>query len=166
MKNRRVHVVFITLLTAAIACAGCIHVATKAGQPPRNATPLEKALVYNDSLAQANRGIATAVINANQTVPPLIPMDAANRILTQQSRIADFDRQLTPLLQDSANLQANAAKIGQLLDEIKAAGNVIIKFDLGIKNAAKQKEVLDAFNNVYNLADAIVTALGTAGVLK
>jgi len=147
--------------------SGCgPKVQTTAGVPTRKATPTETALAYNDSLAQANKSVAQLVINANSTTPPLLSNASANTILTAQSRIADFDRQLTPLLQDTANFQANAAQIGLLLDEIKAAGQGIIQSDLGIADAKTKASVLAAFNKVYDFADLVVSTLHDAGILK
>ena len=164
MRKLLAAVFFTCTLTA---CVGCARVQTTAGVPTRQATPLEQALAYNDSLAQANKAIAQAVINANGTTPPLLSNDQANKILIAQSRIADFDRQLTPLLVSAASVTASAAKISQLLDEIKAAANPLIQGgDLGIKDAKTQQEVLSAFRNVYNFADLIVNVLGQAGLLK
>jgi hypothetical protein len=163
------------LLSMAVAVAlilvlsfcGCVHVASTPGVPARNATPLEKALVYNDSLAQANKAVALTVINANGTTPPLLSQDQANKILIAQSRIADFDRQLTPLLGTAAGVTANASKIELLLDEIKAAANPLIQSgDLGIKDPKTQQEVLAAFKNVYSFADLVVNMLQQAGLLK
>ena len=157
----------IMALVATVWFSGCAHVATTAGVPARNATPLEKALAYNDSLAQANKAVAQTVINANGTTPPLLTTDQANKILIAQSRIADFDRQLTPLLASAASVTANAAKIQLLLDEIKLAANPLIQSgDLGIKDPKTQQAVLAAFKDVYSFADLVVSMLQQAGLLK
>ncbi len=150
-----------------VPIGGCAHVASTPGVPARNATPLEKALAYNDSLAQANKAVAQVVINANGTTPPLLSTDQANKILIAQSRIADFDRQLTPLLGTAGSVTANAGKIELLLDEIKAAANPLIQSgDLGIKDPKTQQEVLAAFKNVYGFADLVANMLQQAGLLK
>jgi hypothetical protein len=163
MKTRREFLAI--LLTCTLAAAGCLHVASTAGVPARNATPIEKALAYNAGLAEANKSIAQAVVNANTQTPPLIDTEYANKILTMQSRVADFDRQLTPLLADSATVQANSAKISQLLDEIKLAANGV-QGDLGIKDAKTQQAVTNAIGQVYQFADLLLTALTAAGLLK
>lgn len=152
---------------ALIPIGGCTHVAATAGVPARNATPVEKALAYNDSLAQANKAVAQLVVNASGTTPPLLSQDQANKILTAQSRIADFDRQLTPLLTATHNVTGNADRIELLLDEIKAAANPLIKSgELGIKDPATQQRVMAAFSNVYSFADLVVNSLKDAGLLK
>jgi hypothetical protein len=159
----------LAVLTAAalFSLGGCAHVATTAGVPARNATPLETALAYNDSLAQANKAVAEAVINANGTTPPLLNEAQTNKILVAQSRIADFDRQLTPLLVSAGTVTANGARIQLLLDEIKMAANPLIQSgDLGIKDPKTQQEVLAAFKNVYSFADLVVSTLQQAGLLK
>lgn len=164
--NGRTRAVSWLALLAILSVAGCTHVQSTAGVPARNATPLEQALAYNDALAQANKSVAQAVINANATVPPLLAPDQANRILATQARIADLDRQLTPLLASTSTVSANAASIQSLLDQIKAAAQGLVQSgDLGIKDAKTQQSVLATFNSVYSFADLAVTTLKGAGLL-
>jgi hypothetical protein len=169
MKTRRqflgVFLMCTTFLAVTAACSGCVHVASTAGVPGRNATPVEKALAYNAGLAEANKTIAGVVIDANTQTPPLVATEYANKILTMQSRVADFDRQLTPLLVDASTVTANAAKISLLLDEIKAAAKGV-QGDLGIKDAKTQAKVSAAIGQVYEFADLALNALVTAGLLK
>lgn len=163
MKTRRE---FLAILLTCTLAAGCApHVASTAGVPARNATPIEKALAYNAGLAEANKTIAGAVVNANAQTPPLITNEYANKILTMQSRVADFDRQLTPLLVDAATVQANSAKISQLLDEIKLAASSV-QGDLGIKDTQTQQTITNAINQVYQFADLALSALIAGGLLK
>lgn len=153
----------VMLATGAGGCAP--HVPTTAGVPARNATPIEKALAYNAGLAEGNKTIAQAVVDANSQTPPLIETEYANKLLVMQSRVADFDRQLTPLLADSATVTANSARIELLLDEIKQAASGV-QGDVGIKNATTQKKISDAIAQVYQFADLALTALTTARLLK
>lgn len=154
------------LLVANLAMTGCTpHVASKAGVPARNATPLEKALAYNAGLADANRTLAGIVRDAASQPSPLIEPEYAGKLLVMQARVADFDRTLTPLLADAGTITANAAKIEQLLDEIKAATQSTQQ-DLGIKNADTQKKVGDAIGQVYQFADLALEALKAGGLLK
>jgi hypothetical protein len=173
-QNRRIFIgaafaaVLLTLgaMALAVQLGGCaVHVASTAGVPARGATPIEKALAYNDGLAQANKTIADAVIKANSQVPPLISTEYANKILTMQSRVADFDRQLTPLLVDAATVKANAAQIEKLLGDIKAAASSV-QADAGIKDSATQAKVSAAIAQVYQFADLALNALVTAGLLQ
>ena len=145
----------------AMSISGCgARVPASANQPGRAGTPIENALAYNASLAEANKTIAQAVIDASNGPAPLIPVESANKILIMQSKVADADRQLTPLLSDVGNLQANAARISELLDEIKgAAGTLVSSGELGIKDAATQKKIAAGISNVYNLADVIINTL-------
>lgn len=164
MKNRKM--ILICSLAIAITSAGCVHVApSTAGVPARNASPLEKALAYNAGLAESNKTIAQAVVNLTSSTPPLIEPEYANKLLVAQSRIADFDRQLTPLLVDAASVKANAAQIQQLLSEIQIAARGIGS-DLGIKDANTQTTVSAAISNVIGMADLVLTSLSTAGMLK
>jgi hypothetical protein len=165
MKMNLVASLALCLCVSVAIPSGCVHVASTAGVPARNATPIEKALAYNAGLAEANKAIAKVVIDANAQTPPLLETEYANKILIMQSRVADFDRQLTPLLADSASVTANGAKIELLLDEIKRAAQGV-QGDLGIKNAATQKKVSDAIAQVYQFADLALQALTAAGLLK
>jgi DNA anti-recombination protein RmuC len=153
------------VLACTVPVAGCVHVASTAGVPARNATPIEKALAYNAGLAEANKTIAQAVINANAQTPPLITAEYANKILSMQARVADLDRQLTPLLASASSVTANAAQIEQLLGQIKAAASGV-QGDLGIKDAATQAKVTGAIGQVYQFADLALSALVAAGLLK
>lgn len=175
MKPKRIEAAIIVCWSIfAAACivlvmsfGGCsARVPASANQPGRAGTPIENALAYNASLAEANKTIAQAVIDASNGAAPLIPVDAANKILIMQSKVADADRQLTPLLSDVGNLQRNAARISSLLDDIKgAAGTLVSTGDLGIKDAGTQKKIAAGISNVYNLADVIINTLVQGGLI-
>ena len=153
-------------ILAVMLTAGCAKVPAHGNAPGRNGTPIENALAYNASLAEANKTIAQVVIDSSNGAAPLIPVDAANKILIMQSRVADADRQLTPLLSDVGNLQKNAARIETLLDDIKgAAGQLVSSGDLGIKDAATQKKIAAGISNVYNLADVIINTLAQGNLI-
>jgi hypothetical protein len=165
MKIRRQFLSCFLACTLAV-CGGCgPHVASKAGVPARSATPVEKALAYNAGLAEANKSIAKLIIDANSQTPPLVDTEYANKIVTMQARVADFDRQLTPLLVDAGTVTANSAKIELLLDEIKRAAQGV-QPDIGIRDAKTQSAVTNAIAKVYQFADLALTALVTAGLLK
>jgi hypothetical protein len=155
-------------LLAVMSAAGCAAKVPAQGKVPgRAGTPIENALAYNASLAEANKTIAQAVIDASNGAAPLIPVEAANKILIMQSKVADADRQLTPLLSDVGNLQRNAARISSLLDDIKgAAGALVSSGELGIKDQNTQKKIAAGITNVYNLADVIINTLVQGGLLS
>ena len=169
MKPRRLEAALIVCwsifaagaIVVLMSFSGCgARVPASANQPGRAGTPIENALAYNASLAEANKAIAQVVIDTSNGATPLIPVDAANKILIMQSKVADADRQLTPLLSDVGNLQLNAARISSLLDDIKgAAGTLVSSGDLGIKDASTQKRIAAGISNVYNLADVIINTL-------
>jgi hypothetical protein len=166
MKNRKQFLGVVLLCTLAIG--GCsARVPSSPTAPGRAGTPIENALAYNASLAQSNQSMAQLVINANNQTPPLIPTTAANTILLVQSRVADLDRQLTPLLASSSSVGASAAQIQQLLGEIQGAANgLVVGGDLGIKDAATQKAVLGAANGVLDFAGKVLVSLQSGGLLK
>jgi hypothetical protein len=166
MKNRKfLGVVLTCALTACFGCAA--HVKGTTAAPGRAGTPLENALAYNATLAQSNLAVAHLVINANNNAPPLIPTDAANTVLMAQSRIADLDRQLTPLLANAGTIGGSSPQIQQLLAEIQSAATPIVNGgDLGIKDANTQKAILTAMNGVLDAAGKVLATLQAGGLLK
>jgi hypothetical protein len=155
-----------TVLTFSLALSSCAaRVASTAGTPARNATPVEKALAYNASLAETNKTIAQIVMDANSQTPPLLTTEITNKVLIVQSRVADFDRQLSPLLVDAATVSANSAKIHTLVNEIKLAASSV-QPDLGIKDAATQKKISDAAGQISSFADLALGALVQGGILQ
>ena len=156
---KKVTTVFVILILA-----GCAARQTPTGKV--KGTPQEQALAYNASIAQANNTLAQAVINATSAASPLIDVATANKILAVQSRVADVDRQLTPLLGDTANLGKNGAQIRQFVDQIQAAANTLITSgDLGIKDQKTQQTVTVALKAIYTGADGIISVLTAAGLL-
>lgn len=154
---------------------GCAaKVPSTATTPGRTGTPIEQALAYNASLADANLSVAQAIIQAQNA--GLISVDDANRVTTTQSLIADGDRQLTSVLQTvglclktgtPATCKTPAGQVQTILARISVAANSLVKGpDLGIKDAATKKTILDSLNSVLTLAQNITGALSSAGVLQ
>jgi hypothetical protein len=166
-------------LTCALVCSmtGCAAYRTDAtGKKTRTATAIEQVMAWNAALADSNLAIAKGVIAANEANEIGVP--ESNRILTAQSKIADADRQLTPLLAkacgpmktDRCNpsvLSNDAAAISGFLDAIRDAATGLVKSgDVGIKNPARKQAVQTAVEDIYSLADRMIDALKTLGVLK
>jgi hypothetical protein len=145
------------LCVSVVSLSSCAaRVPSSPGAPGRAGTPIENALAYNASLAQSNQSMAQLVINANNQTPPLM-----------QSRVADLDRQLTPLLASSSSVGSSGAQIQQLLGEIQGAANGLVAGgDLGIKDAATQKAVLAAANGVLDFSGKVLMTLQAGGLLK
>jgi hypothetical protein len=156
---------FVFLVSSFVVCGCAARVASTPGQPARAASPIEKALAYNASLAESNKAVAMGVINANNQTPPLVPVDVANKILVAQSRIADFDRQLTPLLASAATVSGNSAHIALLLSEIKLAATGL-GTDLGITDTKTQQAISQSIATVVSMADLVLTSLQKGGLLK
>lgn len=174
----------VCILTAALGALALIYgcaakVPATGTTPGRTGTPIEQALAYNASLADANLSVAQAVIQAQGA--GLISVDDANRVTTAQSLIADGDRQLTGVLQTVAMCVKNAgtlpssvqacktpaAQVQRILAQISTAANNLVKGpDLGIKDAATKKTILDSLNSVLTLAGNITQSLSGAGVLQ
>jgi hypothetical protein len=162
-----------SLLGTAALLHGCAaSVPATATVPGRAGTPMENVLAYNASLADANLAVANAVINVQKSGQ--ISVAAANNILTAQSMIADADRQLTALLQQTAvQLKTNpsatldAATINALLGRIRSSASALVSSgDLGIKDTATQKTVVSSMNSIVQFATSITTALNAAGLVK
>lgn len=157
-----------------ISCAA--RVASTPGVPGRQGKTLENVLAWNAALANANLGVANNVIAAQQATPSLISVDAANRVLTAQSMIADGDRQLTFVLQTlgtcetktpgAANCKAGASQINALISQIEASANALIAHDVGISDPATSKAVTTAMSSIFALAQQMIGALSAAGLLQ
>lgn len=166
----------VALLLLAFLFAGCAEMYTKGGNP-RQATAIEQVLTWNAALADANLGIAKGIIAANEAGEIDVP--TSNAILTQQSLIADADRQLTPILAkacspqkqiqacNSAILSGDAAAIENFLAQIRASASTLVKSGTaGIKNPTRKQTVDQAIKDVYTLIDNIVGGLQQLGVVK
>lgn len=179
MKNRfrdvldRVMVLSVLAVTLTTGCSA-IHV-TGGGRKP---TAIEQVMVWNASLAQANQTIAQGVIAANNAGEIDVP--TSNAILTEQSRIADADRQLTPILAKSctpqqtinacnpAILAGDSATIQGLLGQIEQSAANLVKTGgaAGIKNPQRAATIQEAITSLNTLAGEIVSGLHAVGVLK
>lgn len=162
--KRKLAGIFLT----AVLLSGCAAKVPATGTTPAvKGTPQEQALAYNATIASANNTIAKTVIDATGTTPALIDVPTANRILIVQSKIADTDRQLTPLLGDAANISANSAQIRKLAGDIRTAANSLIQSgDLGIKDAKTKAAITTAINTVLAGADEVILSLISGGLLK
>lgn len=161
------------IATAPMMLHGCVaRVPASPTVPGRAAKPIENVLAWNAALAQSNLTVANDVIAAQNAA--FISVDAANTILTAQSRIADADRQLTILLQNlgndlasNPNAKISAAQVEQLIALIQGAANGLIgSGDLGIKNAGTEKSAKDALTAIATLANQIITTLRTENLLS
>jgi hypothetical protein len=164
-------------LCASVAMSGCAAINSVNGQPARQPTAMEQVMTWNADLADSNLAIAKGVIAASEASQIDVP--TANAILTEQSRIADADRQLTPILAKSctpqstiqacnpAVLSGDAATIQGFLTQIQTSGtNLVNSGTAGIKDPAKQQSVNAAITAINTLAGEMVSSLQALGVLK
>lgn len=165
----------VSVLLLAFYFGGCAAVRVKGNSRP--VTAMEQVMTWNAALADANLGIAKGVIAANESGEIDVP--TSNAILTQQSLIADADRQLTPILGKACSpqkqiqacnpaiLSGDADAIENFLDQIRtSASNLIKNGTVGIKNP-KRKQTVDALiQTVYTLIDNVINGLQQLGVLK
>lgn len=167
---------FCGLLLAVFFCNGCAVIHGTAGQPSRQPTSIEQILTWNAAIADANLSIAKGVIAANEANEIDVP--TSNAILTQQSRIADADRQLTPILSKACSPQAtiqscnptilsgDATQIQSLLDQIKqSAASLVATGTAGIKNPQKAQTVKQAIQTISTFAADITQSLQSLNVL-
>jgi hypothetical protein len=154
---------------------GCsvLHVAGGGRKP----TAIEQVLTWNAALADANLSVAQGVIAANQANQIDVP--TSNAILTEQSRIADADRQLTPILAKACSPQAtiqacnpailsgDAVMIQNFLAVISVAGQNLVKDGTaGIKNPQRAQSVGTAIASINTLAGEMTQSLKALGILK
>lgn len=167
----------VTLLLLVFFFGGCSEMYVKGGGNARQATAIEQVLTWNAALADANLGIAKGIIAANEAGEIDVP--TSNAILTQQSLIADADRQLTPILAKACSpqkqiqacnpaiLSGDAAAIENFLDQIRASASTLVKSGTaGIKNPTRKQTVDQAIQDVYTLMDKLVEGLQQLGVVK
>jgi len=185
MLNRKamIRAAGVCLVTAALAAlalsfsflGGCAAKVPATGTTPAvTGTPIEQALAYNAALAQANLSVAQAIITAQNG--NLISVADSNRVTTAQAMIADGDRQLTQVLQTTAlclktgtpaTCKTPAGQVQTLLTQISTAANGLVKGpDLGIKDANSKTTILNSLASVFSLAQNVLGALTSAGVLQ
>lgn len=181
LKRKQLHIdlaacaFIVAILVFVFWFSGCAYMQTKA--PRRPATAIEQVLTWNAALADANLGIAKGIIAANEAGEIDVP--TSNAILTQQSLIADADRQLTPILAKACSpqkqiqacnpaiLSGDATAIENFLDQIRASASTLVKSGTaGIKNPTRKQTVDQAIQDVYTLIDNVIGGLQQLGVLK
>lgn len=164
------------ILLLAFWFGGCAYMEPKA--PSRQPTALEQVLTWNAALADANLGIAKGIIAANEAGEIDVP--TSNAILTQQSLIADADRQLTPTLAkacspqkqiqacNAAILSGDADTIQNLVNQIRDSAAKLAKIETtgGIRNPARKKTVDQSIDDIYTLIGNMIGGLQQLGVLK
>jgi hypothetical protein len=149
----------ISTLLLCICLSACASVRKDAatGQPPRDPTPGERALAANLMLAQVNKSVLDGVILANAS--GVLPDSAAETAVRITRRVAQLDKELTPLLQAAATPGAagDIAKIRALIAQIKdALGGAATLQALGIKNPKSQQLFSADLALVQALADQIL----------
>ena len=175
MKTKRIFLA--SCLLASCLQLGCASIHTAGGQPGRKPTAMEQVMVWNAGIADSNLAIAKGVIAATEAAE--IDVATANAILTEQSRIADADRQLTPILAKACTpqqliqacnpsiLSGDAATIKGFLDQIAASGkNLVGTGTAGIKNPQRAKAVGDAIAAIGTLAGEMTAGLQSLGVIR
>ena len=151
----------LAILLVAVSLTGCIHRAGS-NQP---VTPYEQVMVWNDALAQTNNSIAKGII---QVSPQFVPADKAAVVLRAQSKIAQFDEQLTVILkQGQAAAKINAATVKSLVDQLKASVTSLVNSGaIGVKNPKTQQTFDADIQAINNFIDNIISGLATAGVIQ
>lgn len=165
----------VLVLFLAFWYGGCAYLEPKApGRPP---AAMEQVLTWNAALAEANLGIAKGVIAANEAGEIDVP--TSNAILTQQSLIADADRQLTPILAkacspqkqiqacNAAILSGDGATIETFLEQIRTSASILNKSaTAGIRNLTRKQSIDQAIKDVGTLIENIAGGLQQLGVMK
>lgn len=172
------------ILAAAILFSGC---AARVSNGSRTGTPIENALAYNASLADANRSLAETAISLGKS--GTVPQTTVTNITSVNFTVADADKQITGILNAIANCQAsskaatssqaalpaasaptpcvgNAAQMQTLVERITANAATLAGPDLGIKDATTQASVKTSVATLGQMANLILSTLQTAHLLE
>lgn len=162
MRNMKRMVPALLVLFLMIGCAN------KNPANPNPATPFQQVMLWNQGLAEANNGIAKAVIGLNSSQPPLIDTANARKILALQFRIAAADKKLTAILEQGPEYASgHASEVNDFISEISAgATELTANGTLGISNPQSQANINGLIVGLSGLAKLLVTGLQAAGVLK
>lgn len=155
------------ILLVLLMVAGCAAKKPTAANP-NPATPFQQVMLWNQGLAEANNGIAKAVIGLTQSQPPLIDPSNAQRILALQFRIAAADKKLTAILEQGPEYTSgHASEVNDFITDISsAATQLTTSGTVGITNPQSQASINGLIVGLSGLAKLIVTGLQAAGVLK
>jgi hypothetical protein len=165
------------IVVALMLTACSSRVAPKGSTPGRAGTPIENALAYNASLADANSSLATMAIDANKA--GLISVSATSNLTSVQFTVAEADRQITNMLDavakcltstpaiGAATCKGNAAQLSTLVDRIETnVAALTSSGDLGIKDAKTQQSVDGSLKTIDQMAQLILKVLQTGGLIQ
>lgn len=142
----------------------------------RAATPIENALAYNASLADANHTLADSAITLQKSGGA--PVATVTSITSISFTVADADKQITSILNAIATCQAqakaanssctgNATQMQTLVSRIAANASTLVNSgDLGIKDAKAQSTVTSSAALLSQMANSILSILQGAKLLQ
>jgi hypothetical protein len=167
--------VFASCLLFFVSCAA--KVPPSGTTPGRPGTPIETALAYNASLADANQSITSDVISAQKA--GLLDVTTTSNITSVEFTVADSDRQITSMLNAIATCQAaphpagapacvgNASQLNTLIQRITANVETLTNSgEVGIKDSATQKSISKAATTIVQMAGLILDTLQTAKLIQ
>jgi hypothetical protein len=144
--------------------------------PGRAGTPIENALAYNASLADANQTLATAATAANKA--GLLSIAATSNVTSAQFTVADADGQVTAMLDaiakcisaapaNNATCKGSAAQLQTLVTRITANVSTLDKAgELGIQDAKTKQTVDTALQTIATMAGLVFGTLQAGGLLQ
>jgi hypothetical protein len=165
------------ILCAVVFVGGCAaRVPVTDTAPGRAGTPIEQAMAYNASLADANQAIAATAIQLSSS--GAINQTITSNITSVNFTVADADKQITSILNAIAQCQVNAAaaktscagnaaQLNTLITRIEANANTLVTSgDLGIKDSASQKKIVTSGQVIVQMAGLVLSTLQGAHLLQ
>jgi hypothetical protein len=149
---RKLSVLTSTIFVLAFT-VGCIH---KTG----TVTPWERVHTYNAALAEANNAVekgAEAVVTAGMASPQQMAP-----IINWTGQVAMLHQRITSILAQGQATQGNIASVKALVDTVKGSLQALAPASLGFKNPKSARTFQDDVNNIYTLADALLSAFQAA----
>lgn len=179
VRQRTISVAILAVALTMASCAARVKSTSNApgARPTGTGTPIETALAYNASLADANHTLGDAAIAANKA--GLLDVRATTNVTSANFTVADADRQITAMLDAIAKCISaapaagqracvgNAAQLKTLIDRIVVNVDSLDKSgDLGIKDPKTQQAVEGSLATISQMAGLVLTTLQGAGLIQ
>jgi hypothetical protein len=149
---------FIAVILLAVMLSGChANVSTN----PTKLTPFQRVIQANTALAEANHDVAKMLIQAADT--KVLSASKVGTALGFQEKIADYDKQLTQILQKGpAAISGDSDAIKDLVAKIQATAKDL----LSDYNVSQANDVTAALGAVLSTSASVLQILVQEGVIK
>jgi hypothetical protein len=171
------HYFLVFLASSLLLLASCAAKVPASGSSAgRLGTPIENALAYNASLADANQTLANAAISANKA--GFLSVTATTNVTSAQYTVADADRQVTAMLDAIAKCistaaaakvvcRGNAAQLQTLITRITANVSTLDNAgELGIQDTGTKQTVDTALKTIATMAGLVLDTMQSGGLIQ